>query len=717
MTKKEVEKTFENVHWADNSAQRTIDTFQDEEVYTLASGITPSGYIHIGNFREVITTEIVRRALNDKGKKTKFIYSWDSYDAFRKVPSDVPQEWSKYLRMPVGVVPNPFNSQAESYGEHFIQTFEEEIKAFNFPVEFQKQHIIQSSGVYADSIKEVLNNKDIVIEELNKYRGEDQQLSSLWWPIDVYDDETKRDTNEIISFDGEYTLRYKIIEEGDLLGVEKQVNFKEDPRVKLRWKADWPMRWNYFKVCFEPGGKDHSTPGSSYTVGKEIIKRIFSREAPVYTMYDFVLQKGIGGKISSSKGGALRVRDVLDIYTPEMVLFMFAGTRPNSEIHISFDQDVIKLYEDFDKLERLYFGFEQEKNEKQRVNKLRQYELSLPNGVEVPNSLPFQPQFRHLSVLAQVHNSNFEKVREYFEEEINTAFDERRLEERFNCVVNWLEKYATEEFIFALKSELGEITTQEEKVVKYLQAVLPQVNSTSEIVPHFKNVSNELGMEMKEFFKHAYMVTIGKEKGPKLSSFIIDHKNMFEKLLTTPYSINNSKYKVESKEDLSDFSKLRLQIGEIIDTQIHPESDELLVLQIKISSDDIRSVVFGCDNGYVRDDLIGKNIVVLTNIKSSKFKGVESQAMIVACLDESNSQEDSSKEFGILFANNLLTVGDFLEYTNPQTQIREVANNDEYITKEFLLSLPLKGVEGALMFNEDEVENVEIDKQLSGKIL
>ena len=91
------------------------------------------------------------------------------------------------------------------------------------------------------------------------------------------------------------------------------------------------MRWNHYKICFEPGGKDHSTPGSSYTVGQEIVKRIFGRDAPVYTMYDFVKVKGQGGKISSSKGGALRVKDVLEVYNPEMVLFLFAGTRPNSE--------------------------------------------------------------------------------------------------------------------------------------------------------------------------------------------------------------------------------------------------------------------------------------------------------------------------------------------------------------------------------------------------
>ena len=226
------DKKFENVHWADNSAQRTIEQFPNEEVYTVYSGITPSGYIHIGNFREVITSEIVRRALEDKGYKTKFYYSWDSYDAFRKVPKDVPQDWEKYLRMPVGQVPNPFDSEAQTYGQHFINLFEEEVKPFNFPVEFQKQHEVQTSGAYADSIKKVLQNKHIVIEELNKYRGDDQQLDDSWWPIDIYDDETQKDNTKLVSYDGEYTIHYT-----DINGLQKFVNFKEDPRVKIKMES------------------------------------------------------------------------------------------------------------------------------------------------------------------------------------------------------------------------------------------------------------------------------------------------------------------------------------------------------------------------------------------------------------------------------------------------------------------------------------------------
>ena len=43
---------YENVHWADHSAQRVIETFPNEKVYTVASGITPSGIVHVGHFEK-----------------------------------------------------------------------------------------------------------------------------------------------------------------------------------------------------------------------------------------------------------------------------------------------------------------------------------------------------------------------------------------------------------------------------------------------------------------------------------------------------------------------------------------------------------------------------------------------------------------------------------------------------------------------------------------
>ena len=65
------------VHWADQCAEKIIRERGDLDSYTCASGITPSGTVHIGNLREIISVDLVVRALRSRGKKVRFIYSWD----------------------------------------------------------------------------------------------------------------------------------------------------------------------------------------------------------------------------------------------------------------------------------------------------------------------------------------------------------------------------------------------------------------------------------------------------------------------------------------------------------------------------------------------------------------------------------------------------------------------------------------------------------------
>jgi len=85
-------KEQKSYHWTDVAADNIIRQKGDKETYTVASGITPSGVVHIGNFREIITVDLVKRALEKKGKKVRFIYSWDDYDVFRKVPKGMPKQ-------------------------------------------------------------------------------------------------------------------------------------------------------------------------------------------------------------------------------------------------------------------------------------------------------------------------------------------------------------------------------------------------------------------------------------------------------------------------------------------------------------------------------------------------------------------------------------------------------------------------------------------------
>jgi len=96
---------------------------------------------------------------------------------------------------------------------------------------------------------------------------------------------------------------------------------------------------------------------------------------------------------------------------------------------------------------------------------------------------------------------------------------------------------------------------------------------------------------------------------------------------------------LEHKEEITidDFGKLELRVGEIMDAQKHPKADKLLVLQIKLGSE-TRQIVSGISNYYKPDELIGKHIVVVCNLKPVKLRGVESQGMILAAVSEDDTR-------------------------------------------------------------------------------
>jgi lysyl-tRNA synthetase class 1 len=123
-----------SLHWADQFADEIINR-KKKDVYLVESGITPSGIVHAGNFREILTQDLVYRALLDKGKKAKYQYFWDDYDRFRKVPAGVPADYEQYLGLPVSKAPDPWECHS-SYAEHFESILVDEIKACGVKVDY-----------------------------------------------------------------------------------------------------------------------------------------------------------------------------------------------------------------------------------------------------------------------------------------------------------------------------------------------------------------------------------------------------------------------------------------------------------------------------------------------------------------------------------------------------------------------------------------------------
>lgn len=83
---------------------------------------------------------------------------------------------------------------------------------------------------------------------------------------------------------------------------------------------------------------------------------------------------------------------------------------------------------------------------------------------------------------------------------------------------------------------------------------------------------------------------------------------------------------------IEDFDKIQLQIGQVIKCEEVPKSKKLLCSQVKIGSE-IRQIVSGIKNQFSPEDMVGKKVVVVTNLKPAKLAGVESQGMILCAED------------------------------------------------------------------------------------
>jgi methionyl-tRNA synthetase len=81
--------------------------------------------------------------------------------------------------------------------------------------------------------------------------------------------------------------------------------------------------------------------------------------------------------------------------------------------------------------------------------------------------------------------------------------------------------------------------------------------------------------------------------------------------------------------DYETFSKARLLTAEIVEAELHPKADRLLVLQIRVGARS-KQIVAGIRQAYAPEELIGKTIVIVDNLKPVKLRGQVSEGMLLA---------------------------------------------------------------------------------------
>lgn len=353
----------------------------------VASGLSPSGPIHLGNLREVMTPHLVADEIRRRGHQVRHLISWDDYDRYRKVPAGVPgvdESWAEHIGKPLTSVPAPAGSAYPNWAEHFKAAMTAALDELGVEYDGISQTEQYTAGAYREQILHAMRHRADIDAVLDRYRTkkdpaaagkgkkpqqqkkvDDAELeaeagsgaaseddgsggSAYYFPYKPYCGNCEKDLTTVTSYDDETTeLNYTCT----ACGFAETVRLSEFNRGKLVWKVDWPMRWAYEGVIFEPSGVDHSSPGSSFVVGGQIVREVFDGVQPIGPMYAFV---GISGmaKMSSSKGGVPTPADALKIMEAPLLRWLYARRRPNQSFKIAFDQEIQRLYDEWDSLGR-----------------------------------------------------------------------------------------------------------------------------------------------------------------------------------------------------------------------------------------------------------------------------------------------------------------------------------------------------------------------------
>ena len=261
-----------------------------------ASGISPSGPIHLGNLREVMVPHLVADEIRRRGRDCVHIISWDDYDRFRKVPGGIAgiEAWNVHIGKPLTAVPPPPGSAHPNWAEHFKAALIGPLAELGVEFRGIDQTERYTSGAYRNQVLLAMRERATIDAVLARYRtkksdaaetgaaaagtddgtgttltaegttltaeeveqaagsgaaSEDDgtQTGGGYYPFKPYCHVCGTDFTTVTSYEPETTeLAYTC-----RCGHSQTMHLDRDFHGKLVWKVDWPMRWRYEGVVWE----------------------------------------------------------------------------------------------------------------------------------------------------------------------------------------------------------------------------------------------------------------------------------------------------------------------------------------------------------------------------------------------------------------------------------------------------------------------------------
>ncbi len=522
---------------------------------TVASGISPSGPIHLGNLREFLTVHFVAEELRQRGVRTRHLHSWDDYDRFRKVPAGVDESWQEHVGRPLSAVPDPWDCH-DSWAEHFKAPLREALAEMGCEMDEVDQTQMYRAGIYRERVLHAVRRRGDVNRVLARYRtktapeGESEQEAAALAESVVSDEEAEstgsgdlarfpfkpycrqcgRDTTSITDYSDDTTdLDYAC----RACGFTGTTNLATQDEGKLVWKVDWPMRWAWEGVNFEPGGVDHATPGSSYTVGKELVAEIFDGRAPAFVGYSFVGVAGMA-KMSSSRGSVPTAAEALRVLEAPILRWLYARRQPKQAFNVDFGPEVVRLYDEWDALGRK--AQDPDKRDAQVLAWERASATSTAGTLPTPRVVV---PFRVLSSVADVTAGSADQISRIVGDVGHQHESVEELEPRLTRAMTWTTDFVPPEDRTTVRSEpdaaaLQALDGQEAEWIRLLLERLPEdadLGRVSDVVYGVPKIArgldlddrptDEVKADQKAFFRLLYRLLVDAEQGPRLPTLIV----------------------------------------------------------------------------------------------------------------------------------------------------------------------------------------------------
>jgi len=532
--------------WDDAVAQRVVAhasalaATDARAPIVCASGISPSGQIHLGNLREVFTTHLVAEALRRQQHEVVHLHSWDDYDRFRKVPVGVDSSFEQYVGRPLASIPDP-GGEYSSYADRYMDQFRAELEVLGIRMTERRQSELYPVGTYNPSIRRAMDERERVFDTLAEQQTVGRHETSLeerrraYYPFKPYCTECLRDDTRVTSWDGtvaEWECRH---------GHSGSMSLADGAQIsgKLVWKVDWPMRWAHEGVAFEPAGEDHHAPTGSYTVGRTLVADLYGGRAPESIVYSFVTLAGVGGKMSGSAGGVAVASTAFEVIEPAIVRWLYVRRLPSQSFAIDLSpKGVQRLYDEWDRLAADVQGADPD------PAAVGIYRESTESSAGPVQRTQRPVSFRLLASVADITQGDLTQMARIVSAHVGETVDDPNawladLQPRLNCAIRYATELVPEEqrtrvrTVFSVETfealderERRGVTMLAEGLadnwsLEGLTALIYAVPKRLLGLPDDAEPDAEIKAQQRAFFKAVYRLVCDAETGPRLPTLLL----------------------------------------------------------------------------------------------------------------------------------------------------------------------------------------------------